>query len=147
MFIFKTFNTIGNNIYAHFNSLIVIFFFTFVVRQVFGELKCSYTIMPEFFRLTRFHMQTEKTMAELELDLNQRTGEWSLLQETGTELKLVYGPGLTGMYNLGNSCFMNSVMQVLMTIPEFGDRYVVFQKPRCQNWLKASLRSKIAKIW
>jgi ubiquitin carboxyl-terminal hydrolase 5/13 len=63
-------------------------------------------------------------MAELELDMNQRTWEWSLLQETGSQLQLVHGPGLTGMHNIGNSCYLNSVMQVLLTIPQFTDRYI-----------------------
>lgn len=63
-------------------------------------------------------------MAELELDINQRTWEWSLLQESGSQLQQIYGPGLTGMHNTGNSCYINSVMQVLLTIPHFADRYV-----------------------
>ena len=34
-----------------------------------------------------------------------------------------FGPGFTGMQNLGNSCYMNSVMQVLFSIPEFAQKY------------------------
>ncbi|KAK7487678.1 hypothetical protein BaRGS_00021097 [Batillaria attramentaria] len=68
--------------------------------------------------------KTDKTMVELEIDLNQRIGEWDVIQEAGSQLTPLYGPGYTGMRNLGNSCYMNSVMQVLFTIPDFQRRYV-----------------------
>ena len=63
-------------------------------------------------------------MVELEIDLNQRIGEWDVIQESGSQLTPLYGPGYTGMRNLGNSCYMNSVMQVLFTIPDFQRRSV-----------------------
>ncbi|GFS10810.1 ubiquitinyl hydrolase 1, partial [Elysia marginata] len=67
--------------------------------------------------------KTEKTMTELEIDINQKIGEWDVIQEAGSQLKPVSGPGYTGMRNLGNSCYMNSVMQVLFNIPDFQRRY------------------------
>lgn len=67
--------------------------------------------------------KTEKSMVELELDLNQKIGEWAALQESGGKLQPVYGPGFTGMVNLGNSCYLNSVMQMLFIIPDFIRRY------------------------
>ncbi|XP_055958187.1 ubiquitin carboxyl-terminal hydrolase 5 [Patella vulgata] len=67
--------------------------------------------------------KTDKTMVELEIDLNQKIGEWDVIQESGNKLQPVYGAGLTGMRNLGNSCYMNSVMQVVFTIPDFQKRY------------------------
>lgn len=67
--------------------------------------------------------KTEKTMIELEIDLNQKVGEWDVIQEAGSKLTPMYGPGYTGMRNLGNSCYMNSVMQVVFTIPDFQLRY------------------------
>ncbi|XP_067951524.1 ubiquitin carboxyl-terminal hydrolase 5-like [Watersipora subatra] len=67
--------------------------------------------------------KTEQTMLELELDANTKLGEWDLIQESGKELKPVYGPGYTGMRNLGNSCYMNSCMQVLFNIPHFQRKY------------------------
>ena len=59
------------------------------------------------------------SMVELELDLNQKFGEWSMMQEAGSQLKPLYGPGYTGLSNMGNSCYLNSVMQVIFAIPDF----------------------------
>ncbi|XP_013417871.1 ubiquitin carboxyl-terminal hydrolase 5 [Lingula anatina] len=67
--------------------------------------------------------KTDKTMLELEIDLNQKIGEWDVIQEAGSKLEPVYGPGYTGMHNLGNSCYMNSTMQVLFSVPEFKQKY------------------------
>jgi len=67
--------------------------------------------------------KTDKTMTELEIDINQKIGEWDVIQESGSSLTPVHGAGYTGMRNLGNSCYMNSVMQVLMTLPDFQHRY------------------------
>lgn len=68
--------------------------------------------------------KTEKSMIEMEIELNQRVGEWALIQESSANLQPVAGPGLTGMSNLGNSCYLNSVMQVIFTIQDFNRRYV-----------------------
>uniref|UniRef100_A0A672MXY8 Ubiquitin carboxyl-terminal hydrolase n=1 Tax=Sinocyclocheilus grahami TaxID=75366 RepID=A0A672MXY8_SINGR len=68
--------------------------------------------------------KTERTMTELEIAVNQRVGEWEVIQESGTTLRPLWGPGLTGMKNLGNSCYLNSVMQVLFTIPDFQTKSV-----------------------
>uniref|UniRef100_A0A8D3CRZ6 Ubiquitin carboxyl-terminal hydrolase n=1 Tax=Scophthalmus maximus TaxID=52904 RepID=A0A8D3CRZ6_SCOMX len=71
--------------------------------------------------------KTERTMTELEIAVNQRVGEWEVIQESGTTLRPLFGPGLTGMKNLGNSCYLNSVMQVLFTVPDFQSKlwYIV----------------------
>ncbi|KAJ1122418.1 hypothetical protein NDU88_000905 [Pleurodeles waltl] len=77
------------------------------------------------FGIDMMKMQkTDKTMTELEIDMNQRIGEWELIQESGVQLKPLYGPGYTGIRNLGNSCYLNSVMQVLFSLPDFQTKYV-----------------------
>jgi ubiquitin carboxyl-terminal hydrolase 5/13 len=63
--------------------------------------------------------KTEKSMAELEIDLNS-SFEFDKILESGAQLEKVSGPGLTGLFNLGNSCYMNSLLQVLMHLPDFG---------------------------
>ncbi|XP_060618597.1 ubiquitin carboxyl-terminal hydrolase 5 isoform X1 [Anolis sagrei] len=77
------------------------------------------------FGIDMLKMQkTDKTMTELEIDMNQRIGEWELIQESGVQLKPLYGPGYTGIRNLGNSCYLNSVVQVIFSIPDFQQKYV-----------------------
>lgn len=68
--------------------------------------------------------KTDKSIAEMEIDLNQKFGEWSLLCESQSTLEPIAGPGYTGMQNLGNTCYLNSVMQVLFTLPSFIEDYV-----------------------
>ncbi|KAF5922184.1 hypothetical protein HPG69_007072 [Diceros bicornis minor] len=57
-------------------------------------------------------------------DIKPRVSEWEVIQETGTKLKPMYGPGYTGLQNLGNSCYLSSVMQAVFSIPEFQRAYV-----------------------
>lgn len=64
-------------------------------------------------------------MIEMEIDLNQRSySEVSALTEAGKKLKPLCGPGLTGLTNLGNSCYLNSIVQVLFTVPNFQERFL-----------------------
>uniref|UniRef100_A0AAZ3PYA8 Ubiquitin carboxyl-terminal hydrolase n=1 Tax=Oncorhynchus tshawytscha TaxID=74940 RepID=A0AAZ3PYA8_ONCTS len=53
-----------------------------------------------------------------------RVSEWEVIQESGMKLKAVYGSGFTGIKNLGNSCYLGTIMQVLFSIPEFQRAYV-----------------------
>ncbi|XP_027320313.1 ubiquitin carboxyl-terminal hydrolase 13 isoform X2 [Anas platyrhynchos] len=57
-------------------------------------------------------------------DIKPRVSEWEVIQESGVKLKPMYGPGYTGMKNLGNSCYLNAVMQIIFSIPEFQRAYV-----------------------
>lgn len=67
--------------------------------------------------------KTDKSMADLEIALNKKFGEASMIEESNSKLQPVYGGGYTGMRNLGNSCYMNSVMQVLFSLKDFQDKY------------------------
>ena len=43
--------------------------------------------------------------------------------EDGKEMTPVSGPGYTGIINLGNSCYMASVLQTVFSIPAFQNKY------------------------
>ncbi|KHN73293.1 Ubiquitin carboxyl-terminal hydrolase 5 [Toxocara canis] len=49
--------------------------------------------------------------------------EWAMCQEDGANLELAYGPALTGMINIGSSCYMNSSIQMLLEVPDFRDAF------------------------
>ncbi|OCH88833.1 ubiquitin carboxyl-terminal hydrolase 14 [Obba rivulosa] len=66
--------------------------------------------------------KTEKSMTELQIEQNLKF-DFSLTDESGNALEPVFGPGLTGLSNLGNSCYMASVMQTLFALPAFRERY------------------------
>lgn len=66
--------------------------------------------------------KTEKSLTEMQIEQNLRW-DFSMTTEDGKELKPLFGPGLTGLKNLGNSCYMASIMQCLMDMPAFRDRY------------------------
>lgn len=72
--------------------------------------------------------KTEKSMAEMQIDLNLR----HQFDRISQEVEPVSGPGFVGMANLGNSCYLNSVMQVIFgCIPELKLRFA----KRCVNSL------------
>ncbi|GBG74219.1 hypothetical protein CBR_g17932 [Chara braunii] len=66
--------------------------------------------------------KTEMTTAEKELDQNLNF-DWFRIQEKGKELEPLFGPGYTGLANLGNSCYLASVMQVVFSTRDFQERY------------------------
>src|SRR3569833_1089896 len=66
--------------------------------------------------------KTEKSLTEMQIEQNMRW-EFSMTTEDGKELKPLFGPGLTGLKNLGNSCYLASILQCLYDTPAFQKRY------------------------
>ena len=62
--------------------------------------------------------KTGRTLDELTLDVNSRY-EFSRLAEADRGAVQAYGPGCTGIANLGNSCYLASVAQALFANPLF----------------------------
>jgi hypothetical protein len=103
--------------------------------------------------------KTEKTLGELNLAHNL-SFDFQMTGEDGKELEPMFGPGLTGLENLGNrcavalcsdiaskltaaplSCYMASVLQALFSLPQFRARYGLAYRPHtaiCTNPQPAS---------
>eukprot|EP01100_Stratorugosa_tubuloviscum_P005220 TRINITY_DN2361_c0_g2_i1.p1 TRINITY_DN2361_c0_g2~~TRINITY_DN2361_c0_g2_i1.p1 ORF type:complete len:865 (-),score=470.14 TRINITY_DN2361_c0_g2_i1:50-2644(-) len=82
--------------------------------------------------------KTEKTTAELQLELNLSLKfDDSRVTESGKSLIPIYGPGYTGIHNLGNTCYMASILQTLFSIPEFQTRYF----SNFENFAKAAIEN------
>ena len=67
-------------------------------------------------------VKTEKSLTEMNIEENMRW-EFSMITEDGKEMRPIFGKGFTGLKNLGNSCYMASVLQCLFSIPTFQTRY------------------------
>ena len=67
--------------------------------------------------------KTEKSLTEMQIEQNLRW-EFSMTTEDGRELDRLFGEGFTGLKNLGNSCYMASIMQCLFDLPVFQQRYM-----------------------
>ncbi|KAJ9468039.1 Ubiquitin carboxyl-terminal hydrolase 14 [Diplonema papillatum] len=82
--------------------------------------------------------KTVKTTVELSVELN-KFHDSSRILEAHKELAPVFGPGFQGLVNIGNSCYIASVMQMLATLPEVRSAYfehgdaVVSSCPQDQN--------------
>ncbi|MCJ1285690.1 hypothetical protein MMC26_005031 [Xylographa opegraphella] len=72
--------------------------------------------------------KTEKSLTELQIEQNLRW-EFSMTTDDGKELKPVFGDGFTGLKNLGNSCYLASILQCLFSLPAFNERYFLSQGP------------------
>ncbi|PFH58894.1 hypothetical protein XA68_13079 [Ophiocordyceps unilateralis] len=66
--------------------------------------------------------KTEMSLTEMQIEQNLKW-DFSMTTDDGKLLKPLYGPGLTGLKNLGNSCYLASVAQCLFDLPSFRERY------------------------
>ena len=66
--------------------------------------------------------KTEKSLTEMQIEQNLKW-DFSMTTDDGRELKPVFGSGLTGLRNLGNSCYLASIIQCLFDMPSFKERY------------------------
>jgi len=70
------------------------------MRKVRRRLKKIGAKLSQLLNLNYY--KTDKSVAELEIEL-QHSFDWTRILGSEKDLKPVYGPGLTGMENLGNS--------------------------------------------
>ena len=90
-----------------------------LLRQRRGRRRLTRTF-PHTWRvwaLTSRLAKTEKSTAELAIELNL-SYNFSEVPEEGAA-SCQYVPGLVGLANLGNTCYINSTLQCLMALPEF----------------------------
>jgi len=66
--------------------------------------------------------KTDKTVTEMNLSFNLNFTLSKTIEE-GKVLTPLYGPGFTGLENFGNSCYMNSILQILLSLEPFKKQY------------------------
>lgn len=91
-------------------------------------------------------IKTEKSLTEMQVEQNL-LWEFSMTTEDGKELKPLFGPGFTGLKNLGNSCYLASTLQALFSMPEFVQRYYLPNQPSPSTPLPAEdLETQLRKV-
>ena len=66
--------------------------------------------------------KTEKSLMEMQVEQNLKW-DFSMTTEDGKELQPLFGAGFTGLKNIGNSCYLASIVQCLFDLPDFQKRY------------------------
>lgn len=91
--------------------------------------------------------KTEKNMTELQIEHNAHF-DFSMVGDDGRELTPAYGPGRTGIRNLGNSCYLASTMQALVALPAFRARFndVNLHAAHCPRSPAACLECQMRKL-
>lgn len=92
--------------------------------------------------------KTEKSMTELQIEQNLKF-DFNMTGEDGKMLEPIFGPGLTGLRNLGNSCYLASVLQSLFSLPAFQKRYGDAYRPHtlaCTSQPATCFECQITKI-
>ena len=90
--------------------------------------------------------KTEKSLMEMQVEQNLKW-DFSMTTEDGQELKPLFGPGFTGLKNIGNSCYLASTVQCLFSIADFQQRYYhPDQSPPSTNLPAEDLETQLRKL-
>ncbi|OAL36824.1 hypothetical protein AYO20_03879 [Fonsecaea nubica] len=90
--------------------------------------------------------KTEKSLMEMQVEQNLKW-DFSMTTEDGKELSPLFGPGLTGLKNIGNSCYLASTVQCLFALPDFQQRYYHPDEPLPATELPAEdLETQLRKL-
>ncbi|TKS74648.1 Ubiquitin carboxyl-terminal hydrolase 13 [Collichthys lucidus] len=76
------------------------------------------------FGIDMLQMQKRRMVTTQTITPGHGSVNGKVIQESGMKLKAVFGSGYTGIKNLGNSCYISTVLQVLFSIPDFQRMYV-----------------------
>ncbi|CAD8127598.1 unnamed protein product [Paramecium sonneborni] len=118
-----------------------------------GDYKCDDEVIDNFLKehLDTYSIEiekqvkTEKAIAELTLDA-VLTIQLSKSIEEGQVLDFIFGPEFTGIDNIGNTCYMNSVVQVFFSIPEFKQLYSLEHQFNCTQLPVNCILCQISKV-
>lgn len=90
-------------------------------------------------------VKTEKNLIELNLDQNLNW-DFRLDGKNGEKLVPIFGKNLTGFQNLGNSCYLNSVIQALFSLEDYDQFFKSKTFPEVKD-PSTDLLSQLIKIY